>query len=166
MVCDTKKGSLFFTVDTMIGALILVFTIIIVVSVYAQPHETREPRTILENTVTFMVDQDMQSLQQNHQFTYTSDIEDFEDYRLHQKIAYLHDNGEASRAESFVANITRLTVPDHLGVVYEYNGTVIYRRGDVDGNYNSQLSRTVLTHYRQDQSTIIGPYQTIIKVLS
>lgn len=165
-MCEDKKGSLFFTVDTMIGALILVFTIIIVVSVYAQPHETREPRTILENTITFMIDQDMQSLQQNHQFTYTSDIEGFEDYRLHQKIAYLYDNGDVDEASGFIANITRLTVPNHLGIIYEYNDTVIYRRGEPESAYKSQLSRTVLTYYREDDNTIIGPYQTIIKVLS
>ena len=160
-----KRGSLFFTVDTMIGALILVFTIMVVVGVYVQPFETREPRGVLDNTVNFVTNQDMGSLVQNHAFVYANPREEFESFRLHQKIAYLHEQEDPTKATNFVENITRLTVPDHLGVRYIYNNTQIYSRGDM-ADFNTQLSRTVLTHYRNSSEEIVGPKVTRIMVLS
>lgn len=162
----TNKGSLFFTVDTMIGALILVFTIIVVVSVYAEPFETREPRTILDNTVSFVTQQDMESLVNSHSFVYSNPREEFRNFRVHQKVAYLHEEESAASATSFVENITRLTVPDHLGVIYEVNGTIIFERDTGSGVENTQLSRSILTHYRNDSETFVGPLETRVMILS
>ena len=164
MRSTTKRGSIFYTVDTLIGGFILTLTVIILLSLYVQPSETREPRQVLDNTVNFFTTNTLQEIHETHSFVYDlNGSEPDTSYFLYQYVSYLQEEGDTSTAEDIAREATELNVPSHLGVRYEYDGTVVYERAPSENT--SVITTSIMTHYIYNNS-VNGPKTTRISVIT
>jgi len=169
-----KRGALFFTVDTMVAGIILTLTIIMIVSMYIREPVTQDTYVSLVNYANYITTTQMKDFRNQYRYIYNDPNEEDMNFFVYQKIFKLHKEGKANIAQDLVKNISEnieSLVPDNFGISYtlNYSSTEfdIYRRGtSVDNFAITNLSIKILTHYLDENNTLVGPAITKISIWS
>jgi len=160
---NSRKGALFFTVDSMLAGLIFVLTVMFVLSFYLQKPVVSDVQTVSNAFTNYITTTTMKDFNQRNRYLYYDANEQQPDFTVAQKVAYLKNSGKISVANSFIANITNITIPAQYGIEYVYDGSVIFSRNAAAfGTPPTNISSYVITYYINDSAfnrsgIIVGP---------
>lgn len=169
-----KRGALFFTVDTMIAGIVLTLTIIMVVSMSIREPVTQDTYVTVVNYVDYLTKTQMKDFRNQYRYIYDDSNETDPNLYVYQKIYKLQVEGKGVLAQDLVRNITERIeslVPDNFGMRYtiEYASTEydIYQRSTLrDSHAQTNLTTKLLTHYLDENNTLVGPAITKISIWS
>lgn len=162
---NSRKGALFFTVDSIIAGLIFVLTVMFVFSFYLQKPAVSDVQTVSNAFTNYITTTTMKDFNQRNRYLYYDENETQPDFTVAQKVAYLTDTGKIAIAKSFVSNITNITIPSQYGMSYIYNNSVVFsRNAAILGTPLTNISAYVVTYYSGDNGVLVGPKPTAILV--
>jgi len=162
---NSRKGALFFTVDSIIAGLIFVLTVMFVFSFYLQKPIVSDVQTVSNTFTDYITTTTMKDFNQRNRYLYYDANEQQPDFTVAQKVAYLKDIGKTAVANSFISNITNISIPSQYGMEYVYNDKVIFSRNATSfGTPPTNITSYVVTYYVGDSGNIVGPNPTEILV--
>lgn len=157
-----KKGALFFTIDTMLAALMFAFTVVVVLSFFFSEQVTEDITVVLNNYNDYVANTKMETFVTVQRDVYTDARSAKPDLAVYEQVAYLVNTGQEGKAESFVSNVTSRVLPEHFGVQYSLDDTVVYSSGDFDASVN--ISSVLLTYFIDKDGLVQGPNVTRISI--
>ena len=160
-----KKGSLFFTIDTLIAGFILTTLVLLVLAFVTTTPIIEDTRTVLEEYSNYILNTPMRSVSV---FAYTLGTQrvDIRDLRVHQKISLLYHTDRENIAQSFIANLTSRILQEGHGISYYIDDILIYESPkNTDFEQKIELTSRFITYFNH-QGNEIGPNITTIKVWS
>ncbi|MFT4282835.1 MAG: hypothetical protein ACMXX6_00230 [Candidatus Woesearchaeota archaeon] len=158
-----KKGSLFFTIDTLIAGFILIVLILLVLSFASSSPVNEDTKAALDEYYNYILSTPMRSISINV-YTKGTQRPDIRDLRVHEKVSLLMHTERESVATSFVTNITNRILRQGHGVTYQLDNTTIYQSFS-EGEKRVELLQKFITYFLYEDQ-IIGPNITTIKVWS
>ncbi len=155
-----KKGVIFFTADTMIAALVLAMTIIILLSFYINQPISSDVLFLLNEYEDYVLYTDMKNIDS---IIYTPPPEESEigGLKVHEKILLLHRNNSVE-SEQFVSDLSDMLISDVYGISYSLDDEVVFKRG-IHDEVVINLSKNILTYFVYEDE-IYGPNITKVSI--
>ena len=154
-----KRGVLFFTTDTMIAALVLTMTAILVSSFFVNQPTTSDVSFQINQYSDYIRYTDMGNIDT---FVATRPPGDSEqaDLKIHEKILYLHE--QEGNSESFVQNLSDLLVSDAFGISYSIDDSTVFK-SDLGYDPEINLSESIMTYFVYEDE-LHGPNITKVSI--
>ena len=160
-----KRGALFFTIDTLVAAIALSLTVVILLSLFMVEPVTEDLQFQLTSYADYVMITDMRSYTTTPGHIYTVSNDTQLSLKVHEQVSLHVHSDEGGTARSFVENFTRVIVGEQFGVQYSIDGAVVYSRPlgeDTEAFMN--LTTRMITYFKTDDGEIIGPNITSISL--
>jgi hypothetical protein len=160
-----KKGSLFFTIDTLIAGFILTLLVLLLMSFITSSPVVEDTKFVLDEYSNHILTTEMRSVSI---FVYTLGTQrpDIRNLKIHEKIALLANTDRLNIAQSFLNNLTPRIVQEGHGISYFVDDILIYESiKNPEFEQKIELTTKFMTYFLY-QDELIGPNITTIKVWS
>ncbi|MGV8162346.1 MAG: hypothetical protein ACP5N2_03390 [Candidatus Nanoarchaeia archaeon] len=166
-ILGEKKGVMFFTVDALIAGIIFVLTVALLLSFLLNTPESLDAKYYVDGYADYITSTRMSQYNGVYNFVYYDPQEPNPDTFVYEKILLMKSKETHSDAtiESFVHNFTLLVIPEHVGIEYKIDNTVIYSRHTQRINKSDVfLSTSIFTFVTDENNVMYGPNVTKITV--
>jgi hypothetical protein len=162
-----RKGVMFFTVDALIAGVILTLTVAFLLSFFVEKPMATDAKFYLDGYTDYVVNTQMSKFTSKYNGVYTDPEEPNPSLPIYQKVLLMTSNQKYSftTTQSFVANVTNIVIPEHVGVEYKIDDVIIYsRHADRLPKAKMLLTNSMLTFAVDENNVIYGPNVTKITV--
>lgn len=157
-----KRGSLFFTVDTLIAGIIIVFTAIVLLGVTSSDPVIGETVFKIKDFSSYMFDTQMIDVSFNVYQGNRQNVS-IRNLHLHEMVSMLYHLEDASAATQLVSNAVSQNLEEEVGFMYTIDNTTIYKRSIDSQGVNTNMTNSFITFFNYEGG-LVGPNVTKITI--